>query len=105
MTGKFDRETALRAMNRAAGIFILSLRDMGGETPDDPAFYQIWGQASGLPSGESFGILKGVLVDLEWIYRVDRPEGFFLTITQKGEEKAEGFAQHLTPEKAGEDGA
>ncbi len=103
MTGKFDRTAALETLNRAAGIFILALQDMGGEAPDDPNFYQTWGQLSGLPSAESFALLKSVMVDIDWIWRVDRADGFHLLLTGKGREKAAGYAKHLKPSVTDED--
>ena len=92
MTGKFGKAAALTAMHRAAGIFMLAMRDMGGECPDDPKYYQVWGQGCGLPSGKSFLLLKNVMITCGWLVRPDRSDGHHLVVTEKGTEKALGFS-------------
>jgi len=97
MTGKFGKGPAMDAMNKAAGCFVMALQDMGGEAPDDPTYYQVWGQSCGLPSGESFKLLRNVMVTCGWVVSGDRSDGPYLMITAKGKEKAASFEKHLKP--------
>jgi hypothetical protein len=98
MTGKFGKDAALAAMSKAAGCFLMALEDMGGESPDDPKYYQIWGQSCGLPTAKSFFLLKNAMISSGWMVRPERSDGFHLAITPQGEAKATDFRKRLDPE-------
>lgn len=97
ITGKFGKDQAIKAMNKAGASFVLALRDMGGRCPDNPAFYSSWAMGCGLPQAKSFALLRNVLVTIGWVIRAECSDGHDLILTEKGRSKAVAFELNLKP--------
>lgn len=97
LTGKFSRPSALRVMNQAASIFLLSIREMGGEVLDDPKNYSNWGMACGLPGAQAFSIVKNCVVSCDWAVRAERSDGVYLVLTSRGVERCTELEELLSP--------
>lgn len=105
MTGLFDEKKAMERFNRAGGVFILGLRDLGGEVALIPELAQRWAGVCKLPPG-GFARLLQVMDTIGWITKVkkrvfvDNMLGHqtYIILTPKGSLKAAWFEQFLKPQ-------
>ena len=91
MTGIFDQDRAMQRFNKAAAMFLMALKDLGGQVEEGPGLGIAWAGALKLPP-RGFGLLLTVMRKLEWLDRAmlaDRT--FCLLLTPKGHLKAEHY--------------
>jgi len=100
MTGKFAPKEALRALSRGARSFMLALRDVGGETPDEASTHAMWGMACKLPGAKAFRIMRTCLERCGWI-RCGHSNGVpTIVITDAGYAKCMEYQKQLKPKNA-----
>jgi hypothetical protein len=91
MTGIFDADRAMQRFNKAAGMFLLALKDMGGQVDEGPGLGIVWAGALKLPP-RGFILLLTVMRKLEWIDRTMKADRqFCLLLTPKGHLKADNY--------------
>jgi len=103
MTGIFDQKRAMDRFNKAAAMFVLSLKDLGGQIDEGPGLGIAWAGACKLPP-KGFALMLTVMRKLTWIDRTMKADGqFCLILTPKGIQKCEFYAQFLQDNSAGEE--
>jgi len=91
MTGIFDQDRAMQRFNKAAGMFLIALKDMGGQVDEGPGLGIVWAGALKLPP-KGFILLLTVMRKLEWIDRTMKADRqFCLLLTPKGNLKSDHF--------------
>lgn len=91
MTGIFDQKRAMDRFNRAAGMFMMALKDMGGQVDEGPGLGIVWAGALKLPP-KGFILMLTVMRKIGWIDRTMKADkDFCLLLTPKGHLRAEWY--------------
>jgi len=98
LSGKFSATDAARAMQKAAGAYLLAIRDMGGEVLDDPANYARMGRALHLPGAEGFAAVRESMLRCSWLTESYRDGKAYLAVTSIGYGKCPEYERCLRPE-------
>jgi hypothetical protein len=93
MTGIFDQKRAMQRFNKSAGMFLMALKDLGGQVDEGPGLGLAWAGALRLPP-KGFALLLTVMRKLGWLERSMKADReFCLILTPKGILKADEYKE------------
>jgi hypothetical protein len=108
MTGIFDKDRAIQRFNKGAGMFLMALKDLGGQVDEGPGLGNRWAGALKLPP-KGFVLLLNVMRRIGWLDRTMKADReFCLILTPKGHLQADVYKLQFDAalaEDLAEDGA